>query len=200
MPNSRNDAEALLAWGEAQNPGKWAAHSRTVARAAETIANAAGLDGERAYISGLLHDIGRYEGVTGLHHVYAGYELLHMKGFTDIAGLCLSHSFPCQELSEYIGEMDCNTEELKIITDYLKKAGYDGYDKLIQLCDALGTAGGIVLMEKRLVDVIRRYGFSSYTLPKWNKLFELKQYFDGLISGNVYDLFEDEIRRVTFED
>ncbi|MDR1703992.1 MAG: HD domain-containing protein [Clostridiales bacterium] len=200
MLKSRNDAQALLAWGEAQNPGKWAAHSRTVARAAETIANAAGLDGERAYISGLLHDIGRYEGATGLHHVYAGYSLLRREGFDDIAAICLSHSLPNREFAEGSGEADFTPEELKAVIDYLKNTEYNDYDKLIQLCDALGTDGGIVLMEKRLVDVTRRYGFSSYTLPKWNKLFEIKQYFDGLISGNVYGLFGDEIGRVTFED
>ena len=59
---SREEAQRLLTWGHDQNPGPWAEHCRVVARAAETIARAVGLDENRAYISGLLHDIGKIRG------------------------------------------------------------------------------------------------------------------------------------------
>ena len=76
---NRFQALELLAWGEKQNPGPWRAHSLTAARAAEAIANACGMDAERAFVFGALHDIGRYEGVRGMHHAIAGYELMTRK-------------------------------------------------------------------------------------------------------------------------
>ena len=195
----RKEAEQLLIWAHEQNPGPWADHSRVVARAAETIAKKSGLDPERAYLSGLLHDIGRYEGVRGLHHVYAGYELLNEKGFVEIAIICLSHSFPYQHLGAYLGgEYDCSEEELAFISSFLEEAEYDDYDKLIQLCDAMGMAQGVCLIEKRLVDAIRRYSFNEFTLKKWDSFFELKGYFDKLCNKNIYHLFYDEIRDVSF--
>ena len=75
MLPTRDEAKQLLTWAHEHNPGPWAQHSEVVARVAETIADKCGLDTHRAYVSGLLHDIGRYEGVRTIHHVYAGYEL-----------------------------------------------------------------------------------------------------------------------------
>ena len=60
---SKEEAENLLVWTHGQNPGPWADHSRTVARAEEAIAEKTGMNKHRAYVSGLLHDIDRYEGV-----------------------------------------------------------------------------------------------------------------------------------------
>jgi len=195
---TREEAEMLLEWAYEQNPVPWADHCRVVARAAETIAKASGLDADRAYISGLLHDIGRYEGVRGLHHVYAGYELLKKHGYETIAETCLSHSFPYQNIDEYIGEFDCSPEELSVIVTFLNETTYNDYDKLIQLCDAMGTVQGVCLIEKRIVDVVMRYGFNDLTLKKWDSIFSLKAYFDELSGGNIYDLFYNEIRDITF--
>jgi predicted hydrolase (HD superfamily) len=58
---ARAEAEELLIWAHEQNPGPWTEHCRVAARAAEVIARKCGLDAERAYISGLLHDIGYYD-------------------------------------------------------------------------------------------------------------------------------------------
>jgi len=102
MLPTRDEANQLLIWANERNPGVWADHSRVVARAAEVIANNCSLDTHRAYISGLLHDIGRYEGVRDLHHVYAGYELINNKGYDQLADICLSHSFPYQNIDEYL--------------------------------------------------------------------------------------------------
>ena len=194
----KTEAEQLLVWANENNPGPWTNHSRVVARAAETIAEKCGLDTRRAYISGLLHDIGRYEGVSGLHHVYAGYELLKSKGYTQIAEICLSHSFPYQNIGEYFGENDCSPEETEIITSFLSGKIYDEYDKLIQLCDAIGTAIGVSLIEVRVMDVIRRHGFTNLTPNKIEAIFALKEHFDKLCDRNIYDLFYDEIRNVSF--
>ena len=59
---------------EALNPGPWGKHSRVAARCAEKIAeNCDGLSPEKAYVLGLLHDIGRLFGVRHLGHVADGY-------------------------------------------------------------------------------------------------------------------------------
>jgi len=198
MLPTRNEAEQLLIWGHKCNPGPWMNHSKVVARAAETIAKECGLDTHRAYVSGLLHDIGRHEGVTGLHHVYAGWELLKSKGYGQTAEICLSHSFPYQNLGEYFGDNDCTLEETEAITTFLSDQIYNDYDKLIQLCDAIGMAEGVCLIEVRVMDVIRRYGFTSLTVNKIEAIFALKAYFDKLCGKNIYDLFYHEIRDISF--
>lgn len=195
---TKEEAENLLSWAYAQNPGPWAEHCRVAARAAEAIAKHCALDPDRAWISGLLHDIGRYEGVRGLHHVYAGYAFMREKGHAGIAQICLSHSFPFQHIGAYSGENDCAPEELAVISAFLSDAAYDDYDKLIQLCDSMASAEGVCLIDVRLLDVARRYGFNDFTLRKWDAVFSLKKYFDTLCGKNIYDLFFDEIRAVSF--
>ena len=198
MLPTRKFAEELLEWAHEQNPGPWADHSKVVARVAETIASKCGLDTDRAYISGLLHDIGRYEGVTNLHHVYAGYAFMKNKGYSHIADICMSHSFPYQNIKEYFGENDCNTEETKEVTSFIAEKIYDDYDKLIQLCDAISTPDGVSIIEVRMMNVIMRYGFADLTLNKIDALFNLKKHFDNLCGMNIYDLFYDEIRDISF--
>jgi hypothetical protein len=188
-----------LNWANTQNPGIWANHCRVTARAAEVIAGKCALDTERAYISGLMHDIGRYEGVRALHHIYAGYCLLKEKGYAKLAEICLSHSYAYQDIGAYCGEWDVTPEELSVISSYLENARYNDYDKLIQLCDAMCSAQGVCLIEKRIVDVTRRYGFNGFTLKKWNATFSLKEHFDEACQTNIYDLFREEIRDITFK-
>ena len=197
--STREEAETLLSWAQSRNPGAWVEHSRVVARIAETIAKHSNLDPEQAYISGLLHDIGRYEGVRGLHHIYAGYDLLMKKGFPEIADICLSHSFPYQDFGGYSGgNLDCTSDELIVIKTFLTNKKYDDYDKLIQLGDAMGSAQGVCLIDIRVLDVVRRYGFNDFTLRKLDSIFALKEYFDKLCKQNIYDLFYEEIIKVSF--
>lgn len=57
---TRKQAEELLVEAEKCNPGPWGDHSRVAAHCAERIARACGdMDPDKAYILGLLHDIGR---------------------------------------------------------------------------------------------------------------------------------------------
>lgn len=68
---TRYIAEQALEQAQLSNPGPWVDHSRYVALACENIArHCPDLNAEDAYIYGLLHDIGRYAGVTlryGVH-------------------------------------------------------------------------------------------------------------------------------------
>ncbi len=184
-----DEAEALLAEGGARNPGRWTSHSRNVAEAARRIAERVpGLDAEAAYVVGLLHDIGRREGVTGTRHVLDGYRYLQALGFEDAARISMTHSFQNRDHREIFGDWDCNAEELAFIQRYLNGVELNDYDRLIQLCDSLAMAEGFVLMEKRMMDVALRYGVNDFSVRKWRKTFEIRDDFEQEMGCSVYSL------------
>ena len=125
----------------------WGEHCLTAAHCAEKIASACGdMDVEKAYILGLLHDIGR--------------------------------------------KFDVTDEELTIIKTELAKTIYDEYDRLIQLCDCLAGAEGVLDIENRMNDVKKRYGF--YPQDKWNSNINLKRYFEGKMNKDIYLICEKD--------
>ena len=77
--------EALyeLKLAEDLNPGPWVRHSINVGIAARNIAEKVSwLNPEKAYIVGLMHDIGRRVGVVDIPtHVYEGYQYCVEKGW-----------------------------------------------------------------------------------------------------------------------
>lgn len=74
MMPTRAEAEKILEEAGQCNFGPWVNHSRITAKCAEKIAELCeNLDSEKAYILGLLHDIGRKFGVRHLGHVSDGY-------------------------------------------------------------------------------------------------------------------------------
>lgn len=189
----RSYAEYLLEKGAARNPGPWREHSYAVAQAAEKIAwevnKKAGreiLNQHFAYIAGLLHDIGRQEGYTYLAHVYDGYHYLSSLGFEDYARICLTHSFNLHTISDYIGKVDISEDKLGELERLLADRSYDDYDRLIQLLDATCGADGSKNLENRMNDVKARYGY--YPQGKWDKNFELKEYFEKLMCKDFYEV------------
>lgn len=183
---TRLEAEEILREAETHNIGLWGKHSRNVALCAEKIAVACGMDGDKAYVLGLLHDIGRKFGVRHLGHVYDGYKYMRDLGYTQVAKICLTHSFCIQDISVYIGEFDIVDMEMQELKVALNSVEYDDYDRLIQLCDALGAANGIADIVQRMQDVKNRYGF--YPQNKWDKNIELKQYFENIAKRNIYEI------------
>ena len=175
MLPTRKEAELLLKKAEKCNPGQWGNHSRITAYCAEQIAAAYPiLNPEKAYILGLLHDIGRKFGTRHLGHVSDGYCYMMSLGFDEVARICLTHSFNNKTIDDYIGKFDTSAEELNIIIKELNKITFDEYDKLIQLCDSLAGAEEVLKIEERMEDIKRRYG--SYPQKKWNKNIEIKKY------------------------
>ena len=147
MLPTREEALKLIRDGLLFNPGPWGEHCLTAAHCAEKIASACGdMDVEKAYILGLLHDIGR--------------------------------------------KFDVTDEELIIIKTELAKTIYDEYDRLIQLCDCLAGAEGVLDIENRMNDVKKRYGF--YPQDKWNSNMNLKQYFEGKMNKDTYLICEKD--------
>lgn len=84
MIPTREEAERLLAEAENCNPGPWGNHSRVAALCAEKIASECeDMDATKAYILGLLHDIGRKFGTRHLGHVYDGYKYMLSLGYDE---------------------------------------------------------------------------------------------------------------------
>ena len=182
----REEAERLLQEAEACNPGPWGDHSRIAARCAEKIAAAARMDSEKAYVLGLLHDIGRKFGVKHLAHVLDGYNYLTKLGYPDAARICLTHSFCKPDIQVYIGNFDIPQEEQNKLQATLSVLAFDDYDRLIQLCDCLAGSEGIMDMEARMLDVKRRYGF--YRQDKWDANLALKAYFEAKTGRDIYEV------------
>lgn len=191
MLPTREDAEKLLKEAEANNPGPWGNHSRTTAHCAEKIAQACGdLDINKAYILGLLHDIGRRFGVRHLGHISDGYKYMMSLGYDEVARVCLTHSFNNQTIDEYIGKFDTTEEELLLIKNFLCSNSFDEFDRLIQLCDALAGANGVLDIKARMEDVKKRYGF--YPKAKWDTNMALKKYFENKAGKDIYLIVEKD--------
>lgn len=98
---TREEALKLIRDGLLFNPGPWGKHCLTAAHCAEKIASACGdMDVEKAYILGLLHDIGRKFGVRHLGHVYDGYVYMKSLGYDEAAKICLTHMVDMAEVEK----------------------------------------------------------------------------------------------------
>ncbi len=107
-------------------------------------------------------------------------------GYDEVAKICLTHSFNEGKLEGYIGRFDITEEQTEEIRHALQDTELDDYDKLIQLCDSIAAAEGVVDMEVRMEDIRRRYG--SYPQSKWDKNVELKEYFDRKAGRDIYEI------------
>ena len=184
------EAERLVREAEVCNPGPWGNHSRVAAFCAQRIAQAAGMDAEKAYVLGLLHDIGRRFGKGHLEHVYDGWQYMLQQGYPVAARTCLTHSFPIQALSAYIGNRDISPEKQEELSAALAAITYDDYDRLIQLCDCLAGSEGVVDMAARMEDIRFRYG--SYPHDKWDANMRLKAYFEEKTGKDIYEIVKNE--------
>ena len=189
MLPTREEAERILAEAGKCNPGPWVNHSRVAAHCAEKIAEKCeDIDPEKAYIVGLLHDIGRKFGTRHLGHVSDGYTYMMSLGYDEVARVCLTHSFNDQVMEDYIGKKDTTDAEYEQIQNALHEISMDEYDRLIQLCDAIAGADGVLDITERMADVRRRYG--SYPTQKWNQNLLLKKYFEEKAGDEIYNIVE----------
>jgi hypothetical protein len=189
LPTKEEALEELRIAGE-MNPGPWTRHSENVGIAARNIAEKIeGMDPEKAYIVGLLHDIGRRVGIVDIPtHIYQGYLYCTEKGWDEAARICMTHSYLLmQEEFDYEPE----TEQEQKIKDYIMSVQADDYDRLIQLCDALAVDYGFVILEKRFVDVTRRYGIMEGYIKGWEVAFSIKEEFEERMGCSIYDVLPD---------
>ena len=189
LPTKEQALEELRIAGE-MNPGPWVKHSENVGIAARNIAEKIpGMDPDKAYIVGLLHDIGRRVGIVDIPtHIYEGYKYCMSRGWDEAARVCMTHSYrlmkdefdyePTSDMEKEIKKFICSTEA-------------DDYDKLIQLCDSLAVDYGFVILEKRFVDVTRRYGIMEGYIKGWDVSFAIKEAFEEKMGCSIYDVLPD---------
>ncbi len=186
---SRQEAEYYLSEAQQMNPGPWVQHSRYAAQAAQAIADHhPRLASDVAYVMGLLHDIGRREGVTDVRHAIDGYNFLYEKGYEDVARICITHMFPIPDVKTVDGRWDCTEGEEAFVREYLSEIEFTEYDRLIQLSDAVAMPDGFCLIEKRMVDVAMRYGVGEYTVRRWKVRLGIQQDFERVIGRSIYHL------------
>lgn len=189
MELNRKIAEIELERAHSLNPGKWADHSRYAALACQNIAaRCSDLSADDAYCYGLLHDIGRYAGITSEKHLIDGYRFCMERGWEKAAQICISHAFMIQDIKTSIGTFDVSHEDYLFMEDFVKHAVYDDYDRLVQLCDSLALPTGFCLLEKRFVDVALRYGTPPFITKRWKKTLEIKELFEEKIHCSIYEL------------
>lgn len=192
------EAKVILEEGSKLNPGVWIDHSLNVGKVAELIAREdKELDSNVALILGMLHDIGRRFGITNERHSIDGYKFAMGNGYDLLARICMTHGYLCKNVDDICGKKDCTIEERNFIKEYLDNIEFTAYDKLIQLCDALALPSGFCLLEKRLVDVVMRYGFNEFTLEKWKATFEIQRYFEEKIGTSIYSILPN-VKETTF--
>ena len=188
FPNKESAIYELEIAGQ-MNPGPWTQHSYHVADAAKIIAeHCDNLDSEKAFVCGLLHDIGRRTGIAAVRHIIDGYDYAMSKGWDEVARVCLTHSFPVKDIEADIGKKDISQAQYDFIHHYLNNLEYDDYDKLIILCDALADARGFCILEKRFIDTTRRYGIYPFSVDRWNRTYAYKDYFEKMIGKSIYRL------------
>ncbi len=188
-------AEYELEKAYKSNPTPWAVHSKYVAKAARIISSEYNkkstnkkLDEDNSYIFGLLHDIGRYTGISVERHLIDGYKYCINYGWDKMAQICITHAFMIQDVNTSIGAFDMSEDDYNFIKNFVANAVYDDYDLLIQLCDCLALPSGFCLLEKRFVDAALRYGTFPQSALRWKKVFEIKEYFEKTIGTSIYNL------------
>lgn len=72
--------------------------------------------------------------------------------------------------------------------EFVANAVYDDYDRLVQLCDALAMPTGFCLLEKRFAAVTIRYGVHPATIDRWEKILEIKNFFEKKVGCSIYTL------------
>lgn len=192
---TRSIAEDALRQAHEANPGPWADHSRYVALACENIAKRCRhLDTDEAYILGLLHDIGRYAGVTSERHLIDGYRYCMERGWEKAAQICISHAFMIQDIETSIGVFDMPPEDKVFMAEFVKRAQYDDYDLLVQLCDSLALPTGFCLLEKRFVDVAIRYRTHPATVDRWKAVLNIKAHFEEILDCSIYEVLPGAVQ------
>ena len=178
----------------------WEAHSKNVAKVAEKIAKASGLDSDKAYAYGLLHDIGKSVSTPdeNMTHHLTGHDLLMDLNFPEAARIAITHTFyDGQDMDHFWDILSRNKLAARTQELLEKYHPYDDYDKLIQLADNMATSTGITTIDHRFCDVLQRHLLPD---PGGNlrALYTLKAYFDEKSSQNIYNLFHDEISSTIF--
>ncbi len=165
----------------------WIEHSICVGNTAGKIADKLNLDIEKTKTLGYIHDIGK--GVGNFHdHDINGYKFIKELGYDDeYADICLTHSYLNNDVICTAGGIP---KDIPFRTKFIKNHEYTLYEKIINLCDLMCT-DIVMIVDKRLIDIILRKGVYSNTQYHVKEIYKLKEYIDNELGFNVYNLFPE---------
>lgn len=165
----------------------WITHSICVANTASVIAKELNLDVEYAKTLGYIHDYGKAVGDFPKHDIN-GFNYLKELGYDEeYYSICLTHGYLNNDVMCAAGGIP---RDIPFRTEYIKNHKYSIYEKLISLCDLM-CAQEVIGIDKRLIDIIIRYGAYSNTQYHVKEVYKLKKYFDDLLGYNLYNLFPE---------
>lgn len=149
-----------------------------------------GLNIEKAYICGLLHDYGKKydERKIKRFHGLLGYLEMMDMGYPDIARICISHTFPVRnfDFSYYPSYPQTDLEFARSILDQIR---YDDYDRLVQYCDLFLEALKIMKPADRIKNICKRYNLTNQENRYLNENAAfLKKYFDEKCAQDTFSL------------
>lgn len=170
-------------------------HIYNVAKVCKIIASRTKhLDPEKAFMIGLLHDIGKMkETYTGEFHGIAGYNMIINKD-PDIAKGCLLHSFVSDEIYDFEKckkfQRVNDRKQYDFILEYLSKNPMNDYDILLQMADSIGDYRGFISIEDRIDDFLERHNIleKKFSENILKPRIDNKKYFDKLIGQDVYEV------------
>lgn len=147
-----------------------------------------GLNPEKAYIMGLLHDYGKKydESLNNHFHGLVGYLELKELGWDAPARICLTHTFPDKEfaLENY---PSYPIEDLKRVKKILADIEYDDYDRVVQYSDMFLEGLKITTLEERIAHIKQRYHLSDADEQcLLTDAMCLKKYFDAKCGEDTY--------------
>ena len=168
----------------------WITHSICVANTASIIAKELNLDVDYAKTLGYIHDYVKAIWDFSMHDIN-GFNYLKDLGYDEeYYSICLTHGYLNNDVMCTAGGIP---EDIPFRTEYIKTHEYSIYEKLICLCDLMCTQE-VIGIDKRLIDIIIRYGAYSNTQYQVMETYKLKEYFDNLLGYNLYKLFPDIVK------
>lgn len=188
----QDSVSGICEWSSKEWLRDYIYHTNGVAVSAQKIADKCGLNPEKAYIIGILHDYGKIqnEKATNYPHFLLGYDKMTELGYFDVAKVCLTHSFPIKDF-DFNNYIAYSKENLSVVKNLLKDIEYDDYDRLIQLCDILFEGINTVRYEYRILQIQQRYKLTA----DQTKGLEIgakqnKEYFDKKCGCDIYKLLK----------
>lgn len=174
----------------------WIDHCIYVGNTAGAIAKALrdkgyNVDVDKTITLGYIHDFGKYTGKSH-GHIMAGYNYFKERGYDDeYCNICLTHSYLNNDIICTAGGVP-DPNKNTFLTEFVKNHEYTIEEKLINLCDLMCPPGGkVYTIDKRLIDLIIRKGAHANTQYHVIETYKLKEYFDGLLGYNLYDLLPE---------
>ncbi|HSQ97210.1 MAG TPA: HD domain-containing protein [Rickettsiales bacterium] len=199
-------------------------HCIVVAIISEKLAENMNLNKDKAFIIGLLHDIGRFQhkrfhGLMGYKLFTEIFEKTGIEIFKDIARISLTHTLINSPIKESYSSFDIyrsnnpnnidiiNKDEQEVILER-KKVTPDEYDYIVAMADLLATGDSLKpnSLKERLDDIFKRY-YQNEEGVKNRWMFDelakdkgqLEKHLESLANKKMIDMFA-EIKEIPDSD